>query len=847
MNRSILAIHAVALFAASVTLAPSSATATPLLRSSAQGASLDQVGVPFCPGDGCPCGNESANSGCGNDGFDQDLTTGALLSSAGTGDVVADDLEILISGIAPGAATVLFMGSPANSVRNGDGLLCIGAGSSGLYRFPIRTADSAGTVTYGQIVATSQAFGAGALQPGDTRAFQAFYRDAMGPCGAAFNATSALSVTFSAATPTRPVEVEMGGRPLAQFPHFERVDALNEGDTLSLTLDGTPIAQSTGMNVDIYVVAARSAREWALDATLVDARGSAQAIAVIGGAATNAIFTLDAGTLTGTPAPGPGGDRVGTAYDLVVDVDRDGLLGPGDLIDGGGDEPALIIARDTVQPSQHAVTSVLFNGGSLRRQKIYYPSDIATMGAVPLVVVSHGNGHNYQWYDYIGEHLASYGYVVMSHENNTMPGIESASLTTLVNTDLFLAELGTIAGGVLDGHVDARNIAWIGHSRGAEGVARAYQRLTLQEYVPDHYGASDIRLISSMAPTVFLGLNLSNPRGVPYHVWTGSADDDVTGAAGSSGIVRSFVLHERAAGERMVTALHGAGHAVFHDEGHGGRVADGPCLLTFNEAHQIIRAHFTALMAHYLRREPGVKDFFWRQYESFAPIGRPQSSCVTVNLEYRDSPLAGNFFVEDTQTNPDEFLSSSGGAVSFDVTDLTEERLRDTNGSMSAGTSDRFNGMSRVKGNLDDSRGITFRWDAPSFLRYEVPSGARDLRGGRFLSFRATQVTREAGTVAALEDLDFEVSLIDGAGRSSTIAIGAYGGGIEEPYQRTGDGTGVGWSNEFETIRIRLNDFSMDGSALDLSDIAAIQFDFGRPGLPTEGHLGFDDLHITAR
>ncbi len=817
--------------------------------SAAQGAQLDQVGVPFCSGDGCPCGNESADSGCGNDGFDLDPTTGGLLSTQGTADVVADDLEVMASGLAPGALSVMFMGSPASSVRNGDGLLCIGAGTTGLFRFPVTVADARGTATFGSIVQESQTFGpggTGALVAGDTRSFQVFYRDAAGPCGAAFNSTNGVTVTFVEPEAQRPTELEIGGRPLAEFPHFERVDAINEGDTLYLTLDGTPLAQAVGTTVDLFVVADKSAAEWAQDPSLVDARGSSQSFTILGGPAAAAIATLDAGTLQGTPSPGPDGDRVGIAYDLVVDVDRDGLLGPGDIVDGGGDAPALIIARDTVAPGQHAVTDLLYNGGVFLRQKIYYPSDIATLGQLPLVIVSHGNGHDYRWYDYIGNHLASYGYVVMSHQNNTGPGIESASRTTLTNTDEFLGNLDTIAGGALQGHVNARRIGWIGHSRGAEGIARAYQRISEGDYVPNFFHTSDIRILSSMAPTIFLGFQLSNPRGVPFHLFTGSADDDVNGSAGASHIVHSFILHERAEGERLVTALHGAGHGVFHSGG-GNRVADGPCLLTFNETHQIVRAHFLALMAHYLRDEPGVKDFFWRQYESFSPIGRPVSPCITVNQEYRDGPLAGNFVIDDFQSEPDTALASSGAEVTFDLLSFEEGRLVDSDSTMTGGLGNSFNGMTRIKGVLDDSGGIAFSWNSPSFLRYELPIDHQDISGGQFVSFRATQMTREPETTAALEDLTFNVTLEDSLGRSSTINIGAYGGGIEEPYQRTGSGGGAGWSNEFETIRIRLTDFTMDGTALDLTDIAYVQFDFGGPGASPVGFIGFDELQITAR
>ena len=136
-------------------------------------------------------------------------------------------------------------------------------------------------------------------------------------------------------------------------------------------------------------------------------------------------------------------------------------------------EPALTIVGDLGQRGAFDTTVETYSLGTWRAQRTYWPVGIASMGELPLVVISHGNGHDYRWYDYLGEHLASWGYVVMSHSNETGPGIETASTTTLENTDEFLGALDAIADGALEGHVDARRIAWIGHSRGGEGVVRA--------------------------------------------------------------------------------------------------------------------------------------------------------------------------------------------------------------------------------------------------------------------------------------------------------------------------------------------------------------------------------------
>ena len=100
-------------------------------------------------------------------------------------------------------------------------------------------------------------------------------------------------------------------------------------------------------------------------------------------------------------------------------------------------------------------------------------------------------------------------------------------------------------------------------------------------------------------------------------------------------------------------------------------------------------------------------------------------------------------------------------------------------------------------------------------------------------------------TIAELGDLTFTVTLRDGSGTTSSVDIGAYGGGVEEPYQRDGAGEGVGWFNEFETIRIRLTDFLTNGSGLDLTDVEAVRLDFGPSFGSNEGRLGLDDVELT--
>jgi hypothetical protein len=96
-----------------------------------------------------------------------------------------------------------------------------------------------------------------------------------------------------------------------------------------------------------------------------------------------------------------------------------------------------------------------------------------------------------------------------------------------------------------------------------------------------------------------------------------------------------------------------------------------------------------------------------------------------------------------------------------------------------------------------------------------------------------------------LGNLSWTVLLIDGNGNSSFINFSVYGGGIEEPYQRTGSGTGAGWQNEFETIRVRLTDFLTNRPNFDLTNVKSVNFVFSHILKERPARLGIDDLELT--
>ncbi|MGE3173689.1 MAG: hypothetical protein AB7O97_13780 [Planctomycetota bacterium] len=674
---------------------------------------------------------------------------------------------------------------------------------------------------------------------------------------------------------------QLAGNPLTTFPFFEHVAAINRQSPVSLGLD-TRFRFAAGRNADVYVVAARTAAEWDLNPALVDARGAAQPVTFPVGATsiTQNTFLLDAGTLQGpNEAPTSGDPSIATGYDVVVDFGQDGQFDPEvDLIDGYGDEAGFYVVRDlalggiATNPARgpYAVSVLTYTGGSFLGQRTYYPTNIATLGQLPLVVVSHGNGHDYTWYNHIGYHLASYGYVVMSHQNNTMPGSHTAAVSTLANTDYILGNLATIGAGVLNGHVDSHQIVWIGHSRGADGVARAYDQLFRGAATPANYAIGDIVLVSSMAPVDFGGWDGSNttlggpgngshPHDANFHLWVAQADADVHGCV-SAPQTYWYALHERATEKRQSISLYGVGHGDLHDGG-GSSVASGPALIGRTTTHQIMRGYLLALISHHVQGDVPSRDYLWRQYERFRAVTAPATANVVVNMTIRDDLAAGKYVIDDFQnqsfTSPN--VATSGAGVAFDVQGFVEGRADDANNDYSASIADPFNGFAYDEftgtgGLRSDSFACVFSFDGATdhSLVYDLSTAAPrpNLAEYTHLTFRAAQASRHPLTTAVLGDLTFAVELEDEAGNTGTIDIGAYGGGIEEPYQRNSNptcGVGLGWTSEYETICIRLTDFQNDGSGVDLSRVRRIAFRFGPSYGSAQGRLAFDDIELDRR
>lgn len=298
----------------------------------------------------------------------------------------------------------------------------------------------------------------------------------------------------------------LAGEQLDNFPWFQYINNFQTDDTVYLGIDPNHFPNLINQTISVFIIESRTPDSFVANPDLEDVRGAAQQVMISGTSIQENIFMLDQSSLLEYQS----GSSLGVGYDLILDVDNNELLSPGDIIDGWDTNKAgFYKVHNTADPGPFViVVDNYYNENEWLNKRIYFPENIEALGELPLVIVSHGWTYDYFMYDYFGEHMASYGYIVVIHANDVGNGgtsaTHSASLTTLDNTDHFISEQSSILNGVFNGHIDTSRIAFLGHSTGGEGIVRAYSRILNNEYTPDHFELEDIKLLCPFAPTAWL-------------------------------------------------------------------------------------------------------------------------------------------------------------------------------------------------------------------------------------------------------------------------------------------------------------------------------------------------------
>jgi len=180
--------------------------------------------------------------------------------------------------------------------------------------------------------------------------------------------------------------------------------------------------------------------------------------------------------------------------------------------------------------------------------RVWYPEG---PGPFPLVLIVHGNHHMREssdpGYAYLGELLASRGYIFVSVDENFLNGDWSDNYKkendargwVLLEHLKLWREWNSDTASQFRGKIDLNNIALIGHSRGGEAVSIAAAFNRLSRYPDDarvqfEYGFN-IRGVIAIAPVdgQYKPTKVSTPlSNINYLVFQGSHDGDVSSFSG---------------------------------------------------------------------------------------------------------------------------------------------------------------------------------------------------------------------------------------------------------------------------------------------------------------------------
>lgn len=171
--------------------------------------------------------------------------------------------------------------------------------------------------------------------------------------------------------------------------------------------------------------------------------------------------------------------------------------------------------------------------------RIWYPEGLTDC---PVMFIAHGNHDfsvpSYLGYDYLGEYLASNGYVVVSVDENLLNGLgdenDARAILLLENIKAILEENAEEGSSIYE-LIDSDKIAIAGHSRGGEMVTTAYLFNDLEVYPDDgnikfdyHFNISSIIAIAPTVDQYMPAEHAVEIKDVNYLLIHGSNDQDVS-------------------------------------------------------------------------------------------------------------------------------------------------------------------------------------------------------------------------------------------------------------------------------------------------------------------------------
>jgi dienelactone hydrolase len=520
--------------------------------------------------------------------------------------------------------------------------------------------------------------------------------------------------------------------------------------------------------------------------------------------------------------------------------------------------------------------------------RVWYPDGD---GPYPLVLVVHGNHDMKDFsdpgYEYLGELLASRGYILASVDENFINGgirgeNDARGWFLLKHVQLFDG-FNEEVGNPFEGKVDMGNIVLIGHSRGGEAVANAAAFNNLS-YYPDDASLEfdfgyDIQGIVSIAPVD--GQYLPTGRSVvvedvSYLTFHGSHDGDVTSFHGLRIYDRLQFTDPDEFNFKSAVYVYRANHGQWntgwgsHDSGpRSARSLDLRGLIPQEDQRRFAEIYVSAFL-----------DVITKDDKRYLPI-------------FRDHRVIGQWLPETmyiTQFETSAFRPLATFEEDIDVTSGTEAGVRIAGDSLATWNESTLLLRSSNRANTSasqDNQAVTVGWNnrlagpdttlhgpaAQYTLRW--PEGlAADwgLDGSSTLDFMAGPTNTVPGPREAADasndgeaedsgpsseaedgeepDVDLTIEVEDGSGSTARVPLSDYGA-VRRPLEtyvlrrsdREATRFQTPWELILQTYSIPLLDFLDVNAELDVSRLTTVRFIFDRVHV---GEIVLDQVGFSA-
>lgn len=520
--------------------------------------------------------------------------------------------------------------------------------------------------------------------------------------------------------------------------------------------------------------------------------------------------------------------------------------------------------------------------------RVWYPDGD---GPFPLVLIVHGN-HNMKdfsdpGYAYLGELLASRGYIFASVDMNFINGgirgeNDARGWFLLKHIEAF-EKFNRTAGNPFEGRVDMTRIGLIGHSRGGEAVGHAVSFNRLSHY-PDDASVTfdfgyDIRGIIAIAPVdgqYRPADRLVPVRDVDYLVFHGSHDGDVSSFMGLRQYQRasfSDASDDFKAAVYVYRANHGQWNTGWgaHDRGpRSARSLDLRGLMPEEDQRRFAEVYISSFLEASLRDDERYMPLF--QDHRVAGGWLPKTMYIT---RYEDSafrPIAR--FEEDvdvtTGTTPGVTLRGDSlgvwkeAGMNLRTANSPAEGSSLQNYAVHLGWNSRIDGEAdttmlatpaaftisldaRARRTLAPSRGSTLEFnllpidEQPGARKRHADDPARPDSAAAAAAAKADRSTSpKKDDDAPKPPVDLSIEVIDAAGVSARLPVSRYGvlrRPLETHILRRSDREASQFATLYETVlqgyRIPLQDFAAVAPTLEPARIHTIRFVFDRAAAGT--------------